>query len=74
MKKLQIIVGILVGIACFGLMVVYWTTPAGSLPAWFPGFIAGSAVVHVKHGVAALIVALASFIFAWFSAGKKRTI
>ena len=71
MKKLQIIVGIVVGIACLGLAAVYWTTPASSLPSWLPGFIAGSAVVHVKHGIAALIVALAVFIFAWFGIGKR---
>ena len=72
MKKLQIIIGVLVGIACLGLAVLYWTTPAGSLPNWLPGFIAGSAEIHIKHGIAALVVAIAAFIFAWFSLGKKK--
>jgi amino acid permease len=71
MKKLQIIIGVVVGIVCLGLAAVYWTTPAGSLPSWLPGFIAGSAVVHVKHGIAALIIALAAFVFAWFGIGKR---
>jgi amino acid permease len=73
MKKLQIIVGVLVGVVCLGLAVVYWTTPAMSLPTWLPGFIAGDAGIHVKHGVAALVVALAAFAFAWFSSGKKKS-
>ena len=71
MKKLQIIIGVIVGIVCLGLM-LYWTAPAGSLPHWLPGFIAGSADVHLKHGIAALVVALAAFMFAWFSSGKKN--
>ncbi|MGB7957314.1 MAG: hypothetical protein WCF77_00520 [Minisyncoccia bacterium] len=71
MKKFQIIIGVVVGIVCLGLTAFYWTTPAGSLPSMFPGFIAGSAVIHVKHGIATLIVAIAAFIFAWFGMGKK---
>ena len=72
MKKLQIIIGVLVGVICLGFAAVYWTTPAGSLPGWLPGFIAGSSEIHVKHGIAALMVAIAAFVFAWFSIGKKK--
>jgi amino acid permease len=72
MKKLEIIVGVLVGIVCLGFAVLYWTTPAGSLPAYLPGFIAGSGEIHVKHGIAALVVALGAFTFSWFSSGKKK--
>lgn len=73
MKKLQIIVGVIAGVLCLVLMIVYWTVPAGSLPHYLPGFIAGSAEVHLKHGIAALVVALAAFAFAWFSSGKKKS-
>ena len=52
---------IFVVIAC-----VYWFVPAGSLPGFVPGFEAGSAHVHLKHGVASLAVALVCFILAWF--------
>ena len=72
MKKIQIVLSIIIGIACLALMVVYWTVPAGSLPHYLPGFIAGSTEVHLKHGVAALVIALAAFAFAWFSSGKKK--
>ena len=72
MKKSWIVIGSVVGVICLGFAVLYWTTPAGALPSWLPGFILGSAEIHVKHGVAALIIALAAFIFAWFSSGKKK--
>jgi len=72
MKKFQTIIGVVIGIVCLGLAVFYWITPAGSLPGWLPGFIAGSSVIHIKHGIAALIVAFVAFVFAWFGMGKKK--
>lgn len=57
---------IFVVIAC-----VYWFVPAGSLPAFVPGFEAGSSRVHVKHGIASLAVAVVCFIVAWFM-GRSR--
>jgi ammonia channel protein AmtB len=57
---------IFVAIAC-----VYWLVPASSLPAFVPGFEAGSPRVHVKHGVAALAAAVVCFIVAWFM-GRSR--
>ena len=50
----------------------YWTTPSGSLPSYVPGFAAGGTTIHVKHGVAALVIALAAFAAAWFGSGKKK--
>jgi len=43
------------------IAVVYFVLPAGSLPSFFPGFEAGSARIHVKHGIAALAVAAVLF-------------
>ena len=57
---------IFVVIAC-----VYWLVPAGSLPAFVPGFEAGSPRVHVKHAIASLAVAVVCFIVAWFM-GRSR--
>ena len=28
---------------------------------------------HIKHGIAAFVVGLALFVFAWFSLGKKKS-
>ncbi len=62
---------LLLGIVLVIVAVVYWITPAGSLPHYFPGFIEGGTSTHVKHGLAALIVALGLFAYAWFQTGKK---
>ena len=40
--------------------------PAGRLPAFFPGFEAGSSHVHFKHALGSLVIALGLFAFAGF--------
>jgi hypothetical protein len=67
LPALAVVVGVLLVIAA----AMYWVTPAGSLPHFFPGFIQGSAQKHYKHGLASLIVALGVFAYAWFQTGKK---
>jgi hypothetical protein len=62
----------LLGVALVVIAIVYFAEPAGSLPSFFPGHQAGSAHHHVKHGIAALLVGLAAFVFAWFNTGKKK--
>ena len=62
---------VVLGIIFIALAAYYWLTPAGSLPTFVPGYEAGSATIHVKHGLGALIVGILLFIFAWFSSGKK---
>lgn len=70
-KKLQVWGGAVLGIIFVILAVYYWMTPAGSLLAFFPGYAAGSAVIHIKHGAASLILGVACLIFAWFGTAKK---
>ena len=48
---------------------IYFVDSAGSVPSFFPGHQAGSSHHHVKHGIAALVVALGCFAFAWFQSG-----
>ena len=55
-RRLYMILLIIIGVALIALAVYYWVTPAGSLPSFFPGHLAGSAHKHVKHGVLALVV------------------
>ncbi len=62
---------VLLGIVLLIVALMYWFTPAGSLPHYFPGFVEGATRKHVKHGLAALIVALGLFAYAWFQTGKK---
>jgi ammonia channel protein AmtB len=72
MKKSLMVLFIVLGVVFLALAVFYWVTPAGKLPHHFPGYIAGATKVHLKHGLAALIVAIAFGLLAWFSS-KKTT-
>ena len=74
MQKIIVWGAVLVGLAFLIIAGMYFITPAGSLPSYFPGFDAGSATIHIKHGLAALVVALALFVFAWFKSGTKRSV
>ena len=64
---------VVLGAAFVALAVVYWRTPAGSLPTFIPGYQAGSMTIHVKHGIGSLLLGLGLWVFAWFSSGKKSS-
>jgi hypothetical protein len=72
MKKFLPTLATLLGIVFVGLAALYWLTPAGSLPTYIPGFEAGSAHIHFKHGLAALILGLGLFVLAWFKSAPKK--
>lgn len=72
MKKPLTVVSTILAIVFLVLAIYYWVTPAGSLPHMFPGYQAGSTHVHLKHGLASLILAIAFAVLAWFSLGKKK--
>jgi hypothetical protein len=73
-KRPKLIVpAVLVGLLFLTIAVVYFVEPAGSLPSFFPGHEAGSDHHHTKHGIAALVVALGCFVFAWFQSGPPAT-
>jgi hypothetical protein len=66
-----IIPAVLLGLVFVAIAVVYFAEPASSLPSFFPGHEAGSSHHHTKHGIAALVVAAACFVFAWFQSGPE---
>ena len=66
-------IAVVLGIALIAVAIVYWAEPAKSLPSFFPGHTAGSNHHHTKHGIAAFLVGLACFAFAWFNTGPKKT-
>ena len=69
-KRPQLILpAVALGILFLVIAAIYWINDAGSLPSFFPGHEAGSTHVHFKHGLAALIVGLGCFVFAWFQTG-----
>jgi hypothetical protein len=75
-RRNLIIPAIALGVVLLAVAVIYFVDPAKSLPSFFPGHQAGSTHHHVKHGIAALVVALGCFVFAWFQtgpAGSQRT-
>ena len=71
-RKLLVTLAVVLGIALIVIAAVYWAEPARSLPSFFPGHEAGSDHHHVKHGIAAFLVGLACFVFAWFNTGPKK--
>lgn len=76
LRKL-IIPAVVLGIVLVIIAIVYFVEPAHSLPSFFPGHVSASGSEanhhHTKHGIAALVVALACFAFAWFQSGPKTS-
>ena len=70
-NRALIIPAVIVGVILIVVAIVYFAEPAKSLPSFFPGHQAGSAHHHVKHGIAALVVGLGCFVFAWFQTGPS---
>jgi hypothetical protein len=71
-RRELIIPAVIVGILLLALAILYWVDSASALPSFIPGHEAGSSHHHVKHGIAAAILALGAFVFAWFQTGPKR--
>jgi hypothetical protein len=67
MKAIAVVLGLL----CVVVAIVYVLVPAGSLPAFLPGFEAGSPRVHIKHGIVSAVAAVVLFAVAWF-VGRSR--
>jgi uncharacterized membrane protein HdeD (DUF308 family) len=67
-----IALAVIAGIALLVVGGIYFADKAGSLPSFFPGHQAGSSTRHIKHGIAAVVVGLALFVFAWFASGPRK--
>jgi len=70
-RRMYLVLLVVIGVALIALGIYYWVTPAGSLPGFFPGHLAGSAHKHVKHGLVALIVGVVCFLGVWMLSGKQ---
>lgn len=73
MKRPQVLLGWIIGLLLVIAAIIYFFTPASSLPNFFPGHTEGLMTHHYKHGVGALLLGLACFAFAWFQGGKKSS-
>ena len=60
------------GVLLLVVAVVYFADSADALPSFIPGHEAGSAHHHIKHGIAALVLAVGCFVFAWFQTGPAQ--
>ena len=71
-RKYLVPLAVILGIALIVIGIVYFAEPARSLPSFFPGHEAGATHHHTKHGIAAVLVGVACFIFVWFNTGPKK--
>jgi hypothetical protein len=72
-KRRQLILpAVIAGLALLALAVLYFVDPASALPSFIPGHEAGSGHHHVKHGLAALVLGIGAFTFAWFQTEGPR--
>lgn len=73
-KNKQLIVpAVILGIVLIVIGIVYWAMTASDLPSFFPGHQAGSSTHHFKHGLAAVLLGCACFVFAWFQSGPAKS-
>jgi hypothetical protein len=68
-RRTLILAAVAAGVVLLVVAALYLLDPAKSLPSFFPGHQAGSTHHHVKHGIAAAVVAIGCFVFAWFQTG-----
>lgn len=61
----------LLAIICIIAAVMYFVMPAGSLPTFMPGYEAGSAHIHQRHAIIAVVAAVVLFAIGWFI-GRRR--
>jgi len=61
----------LLAIICIIVAVMYFVMPAGSLPTFMPGYEAGSAHIHMKHAIIAIVAAIVLFLIGWLI-GRRR--
>jgi hypothetical protein len=73
-NRLLVPAAVVLGIILIGVSLIYFLEPAKSLP--FPDFLgheSGSNHHHVKHGIAALLLGIGCFVFAWFRSGPRHS-
>ena len=69
-KQLTAGTAILFGVLLLVAAVLYFITPAASLPGFLPGHEAGITTPHTKHGILALALAVCAFVAARFLYGS----
>jgi hypothetical protein len=74
-SRAVVVLAVVVGAVLLVVSGIYFAEPAHSLPSFFPGHAGANssefAHHHTKHGIAALVVGLGCFVFAWFATGPR---
>jgi hypothetical protein len=74
-SRAVVVLAVVAGLVLLVVSGIYFAEPAHSLPSFFPGHVGANssefAHHHTKHGIAALVVALGCFVFAWFATGPR---
>ncbi len=65
------LVAFVLAIICIIVAVMYFVMQAGQLPTFMPGYEAGSAHIHMKHGIIAAVAAVVLFLIGWLL-GRSR--
>ncbi len=71
MSSLISVIAGLLGLLGLALSAYYWLTPAGSLPAFLPGFAAGSDHIHTSHALGCLVVGVVLLAVAGFAWSRR---
>ena len=50
------------GVVLLVIAAVYFLVPAGQLPSFFPGHVAGSPRVHITHGIASAVLGVLALV------------
>ncbi len=73
--RLLAAVAVVIGIVLILVGVIYLVQNAHDIPSFFPGHSSQpSSHHHAKHGIAAILVGLACFAFAWFRTGPREQV
>jgi 2-methylisocitrate lyase-like PEP mutase family enzyme len=62
----------LLAIICIAAAAMYYTLPAGQLPAFIPGHLDGSDHIHRLHAYAAAGAAVVLFVLGWFFGRSQK--
>ncbi len=71
MKRALSILVVIIGSVLVGAAIVYFVTPANSLPSFLPGHDPGLTKIHLKHGIASFVVGVCLWTCAWLLNRKK---
>jgi amino acid permease len=68
-RKLAVFACFAVAAVCVVVAIAYFAQTASHLPSFLPGHQAGSTRHHIKHGIAAVAVAVVAVLGAWMLTG-----